>query len=149
MTVSTDLTLVANTCASRLSACTFAAAVATPAMRTAMGATQGSSFANAKSAEPTAEDAPPIPPLASELTVPATSAVVPAAIVTTAAVSTPPPMPSAFSSLDSFPCLPFAFVSIFSSGGTSESDLAFLEAPQPMVHFTRVEGVRGSDGSGR
>ena len=45
MTVSTDLTFVANTCASRLSACTLAAAVATPAMRTAMGATQGSSFA--------------------------------------------------------------------------------------------------------
>ena len=74
----------------------------TPAMRKAIGATHGSSFANANNPKPAVDAAELRPPLASELTVPATSVAVPAATVMAAAVSKLAPMPSASSSLERF-----------------------------------------------
>ena len=95
-------TFLQNTFASALSECTSAEAWTTPAMRNAIGATHGNSFAKARRPCPAAAAAEPMAPLASLDTVPATSAAVPVATVTAAAASKLAPMSSAPSSLDFF-----------------------------------------------
>ena len=135
----------------------------TPAIRKAIGATHGSSFANANNPKPAVDAAELRAPLASELTVPATSVAVPAATVTAAAASKLAPMPSASSSLDGF----FLGASVSApecvvvcplgamllpeseaflpprggSAGASAVDVALL-APQPMGRC-RYPGARG------
>ena len=100
-----------------------------------MGATQGSSLANPKSAPPAALAALLSAPRAPSLVAPATIVAAPAATVTAAVASTPEmPTPLASSSLER----PFFFNA---SGSTGKSDAdAALELPQPIFSLGDAVG---------